>query len=335
MVFSASFTKIILFSEAMSMRTKSPSFTCPVATRFASGNTRLRSIARFKCRAPYRGSVPSFSKYSFTAAVQLNTNWFVPAAISTRCCTIPNSMSRICARCSSRSVHRRPLNLVIERLIDLNRLRRESKAAVHQRRHLPRTQVRSHDDDALRQIHPPVIAQRQRRLIQNPQQELPQRIRRLLDFVKQQNRELQLLRIPLVQRFLREQRMRLPVPQISRRRSNQLRNLMRMLELRAINLDASPRVAEQRLGHRLDHSRLSRSRRPQKQQVPHRTSRRVQPRQKHLIDFNHLLNRLLLSDNAAAQGAIKLSGIVAATVRIEHCCEVGSHKVVAGIPGHF
>src|SRR5579864_6836002 len=205
-VFSASLTNIIRFSEAMSMRTKSPSFTCPVATRLASGNTRFRSIARFKCRAPYRGSVPSFSKYSFTEAVQLNTNWFVPAAISTRCCTIPSSISRICDRCSSqrlehhrlvdavhklrrelapRRFHRCPLNLVIERGIDLNHLGSESKPTIHQVRHLPCAQVRSHDDDALRQIHPPVISQRQRGLVQDPQQQLPQRIRSFLDFVKQ------------------------------------------------------------------------------------------------------------------------------------------------------
>src|ERR1035441_1087422 len=262
----------------MSTRTKSPSFTCPVATRLANGKTKLRSIARFKWRAPYLGSVPSFSKYSFTAEVQLNTNWFVPAAISTRCCTIPSSMSRICARCPSRSVlnttvlsirfmnsgvnfRRRSLNLVIKRLVDLDCLRRKSKPAIHQARHLPRAQIRRHNDDALRQIHPPVVSQRQRRLVQNPQQELPQRIRRLLNLVKQQNRQLQLLRIPLVQCFLREQRMRLPMPQIPRRRSDQFGNLMRMLKFRAVNLDAGPCVPEQSLRHGLDHPRLPRSRR--------------------------------------------------------------------------
>src|ERR1017187_9331004 len=239
-----------------------------------------------------------------------------------------------------RRFHRRPLNLVIERLIHFNRFRRKSEPTVHQVRHLRRTQVRRHNDDALRQNHAPVVAQSQRRLVQNPQQQLPQRIRRLLNFVKQQYRQLQLLGVPLVQRFLRQQGMRLPMSQISRRRTNQLRNLVRMLELRAINLDARPRVPKQRLGHGLDHARLARSRGPQKQQVSHRTSRRIQPREKHLIDFDDLFDGCILPHNAAAQGGIKLSSIVAATVRIEHCCQVcshndRSHKSVAEAPGLF
>ena len=123
--------------------------------------------------------------------------------------------------------------------------------------------------------------------------------------------------------------------QISRRRANQLGNLVRMLELRAINLDASPRVPKQRLGHRFDHARLARSRRPQKQQVPHRTPRRIQPRQKHLIDFDDLFESRVLPHNAAAQRSIKLSSIVAATVRIQHCCQIRSHKIVVRLPDIF
>src|ERR1700756_731716 len=108
--------------------------------------------------------------------------------------------------------------------------------------------------------------------------------------------------------------MRLPVSQISRRRSNQLRNLMRMLELRAIDLDAGPRVAKQRLGHGLDDPSLSRPRRPQEQQIPHRTSRRIQSRQEHLVDLDDLFDGRILSYNPAAKGAFKLSRIVAAAV---------------------
>src|ERR1043165_6515911 len=52
------------------MRMKSPGFTCPVAPRCASGKTMMRSIARFRCSAPYRRSVPSCRRYCFTAAVK-------------------------------------------------------------------------------------------------------------------------------------------------------------------------------------------------------------------------------------------------------------------------
>src|SRR5207249_4481032 len=46
-----------------------------------------------------------------------------------------------------------------------------------------------------------------------------------------------------------------------------------------------------------------------------------------------LFERRVLPHNAAAQSSIKLSSIVAATVRIEHCCEIRSHKIVVQLPG--
>ena len=113
--------------------------------------------------------------------------------------------------------HRSALNLIVEVVVDFHRLRCKAKTAVHQIRHLAGAQVRGQDDDALRQINPAIVAERERSLVQNPQQQLPQRIAGLLDLVEQQNRKLQLLGEPLVQRFLREQRMRLPMSEVSRR----------------------------------------------------------------------------------------------------------------------
>src|SRR5579864_5015725 len=111
---------------------------------------------------------------------------------------------------------------------------------------------------------------------------------------------------------------------------------MRVLELRAVNLDARPRIPKQRLRHGFDHACLARSCRPQKQQVPHRTPGRIQPRQEHLVDFDDLFYGGILAYDSAAQGPFKLSSIVAATVRIEHCSEIRSHKIVSpGAPGHF
>ena len=73
-----------------------------------------------------------------------------------------------------RRLNRRPLNLVVEGRIDLERLGSKSEPAIHQVRHLARAQVRSHNDDALRQIHPAVVAQRQGSFVQDSQQQLPQ-----------------------------------------------------------------------------------------------------------------------------------------------------------------
>src|SRR5579864_6022013 len=105
-----------------------------------------------------------------------------------------------------------------------------------------------------------------------------------------------------------------------------------MLELGAVNLDAGPRIAEQSLRHGLYHSGLTRSCWSQEQQVSHRASRRIQSRQKHLVDLHNFLNRLLLTYDSAAQGGFKLSRIVAAAVGIEYCGEVRSHRVIPDFP---
>jgi hypothetical protein len=48
----------------------------------------------------------------------------------------------------------------------------------------------------------------------------------LFDLVEQQQRELQLVGVPLAQRFLRQQRMRFAVSQVARRRADQLGDLV-------------------------------------------------------------------------------------------------------------
>src|ERR1700721_2773643 len=122
--------------------------------------------------------------------------------------------------------------------------------------------------------------------------------------------------------------MSLAVPKVSRRRTDQLRNLVRGLELSAINLDASPRIAEQSLCHCFYYTSFSRAGWTQKKQVAHRTPRSVQAREEHLINLGDLFHSLILAYDLAAQGGFKLSSIVAAAVRIEHGCEIRSHKLM-------
>ena len=121
--------------------------------------------------------------------------------------------------------------------------------------------------------------------------------------------------------------MSLAVAKVSRRRTNQLCDLVRMLEFGAIDLDAGPGIAEQSFGHGLDDPGLSRARGPQKQQIANRTSRRIQPRQEHLVDFHHLLNRSVLAHDFAAQGVVEISGIVTAAGGIENCIRSVFHRV--------
>src|ERR1700733_15767849 len=122
--------------------------------------------------------------------------------------------------------------------------------------------------------------------------------------------------------------MSLAMSQIPRRRADQLRNLVRVLELRAIDLDAGVRIAEQSLGHGFPPARFARAGRPQEKQVAHGASGSVQASQKHLVNLGDLFDRLVLTHDAASQSGFKLPSISAAAVRIEHGSKVRSHKVV-------
>src|SRR5262249_2249798 len=148
------------------------------------------------------------------------------------------------------------------------------------------------------------------------EQQLPQCIRGLLDLVKQKYGKLQLLGVPLAKRLLCQQWMSLTMPQISRRRANQLGDLMRMLKLRAVDLDAGARIAKQCLRHRLHYAGLARTRWSQEQQIPPRTPLRIQSRQKRLVDLRYLFDSLVLADNVAMQSICKLGCICVATRRI-------------------
>src|SRR5581483_274178 len=216
-----------------------------------------------------------------------------------------------------RRFHRRPFHLLVQPALRLVLRLDKSHPPRHQFRDLPAPQIRRHENHRLRQVHPPVISQRQRRFVQHPQKQLPQRIARLLNLVEQQKAQLQLVRMRSRQRFLRDQRMRLPVPQIPRRRADQLRNLMRMLKLRAIHLDHRPRVPKQNLRRRFHDPRLPRTRRPQKQQVPHRTPRRVQPRAEHLVQIHQRLHPFFLPHDLRTQGRLEIASSRAADGGIE------------------
>ncbi len=227
--------------------------------------------------------------------------------------------------------HRRTIDFLIELGIHLRGGLRKSQGAVDHLVHLGSAQVRGHHDDALRQIDAAIVAQSQRRLVENAQQQLPQGVRGLLDLVEQQDRELQLLGVPLVERFLRQQRMSLTMAEIARRRANQLGDLVRVLELRAVNLDASMGVTEKRLGHGFHHTRLAGAGRPQKQKISHRPTRRIQPGEKHLIDLGDLFHGRILADDLPPQSGLEIQCFAAATRGIQ-CCVQSSFHIIANSP---
>src|SRR6266508_1044988 len=68
------------------------------------------------------------------------------------------------------------------------RARRRSKTdtSADQFRQLARAQIRGHDDDCPGEIYVPVVAKRQCGLVENTEKQLPQTVRGLLNFIKQQ-----------------------------------------------------------------------------------------------------------------------------------------------------
>ena len=132
-----------------------------------------------------------------------------------------------------------------------HRLRTEAHSTVDQFRHFGSAQVRRHHDEALGQIDTAVIAEREAGFVEDAQQQLPQRVGSLFDFVEQDDRELQLFCVPLVESFLRQQGMSFAMAQIAGRGTNQLRDFMRVLKLGAIDLDARASVSEEGFGRRI------------------------------------------------------------------------------------
>ena len=64
------------------------------------------------------------------------------------------------------------------------------------------TEVRSQEDDRLRKVDAAIVAERERGLVQHSQEQLPERVAGLLNFVKEQKAELQLVGVASCQRFL-------------------------------------------------------------------------------------------------------------------------------------
>ena len=119
--------------------------------------------------------------------------------------------------------------------------------------------------------------------------------------------------------------MRFAVPQISRRRSDQFRNFVRVLKFRAIHLDHRARISKQHFGGSLDDARLARARRPQEQQIPHRPPRRIQPGAKHLVQVHYGLHRFVLPHDFPPQPSFKIPRLNTPASRIQLPFHRGVH----------
>src|SRR5215469_17716277 len=66
----------------------------------------------------------------------------------------------------------------------------EAHPALHQLGDLTATEVRGQENDRLRQVDTAVVTERQGRLVQDAQKQLPERVAGLLDFIKEQKAKL-------------------------------------------------------------------------------------------------------------------------------------------------
>ena len=118
-----------------------------------------------------------------------------------------------------------------------------------------------------------------------------------------------------------------PVAEIAWRRANQFRDFVGVLKLRAIHFDYRAGVPKQYFRRRFHDTSLSRTRGTKKQQVAHRTARRIQPRAENLEHVHEGLYALFLSHNLGTQRRMEIARIIAANRWIQLLSDGGFHRI--------
>ncbi len=93
----------------------------------------------------------------------------------------------------SRRLRGRAINPAVQLIIVFPWAGGESHAAGHDSHHFARTEIGGEENDRAGKIDPPVVAQGQRGLAENAQQKLPKGVAGLLDLVKKDERQFQLV----------------------------------------------------------------------------------------------------------------------------------------------
>src|SRR5262245_46437669 len=121
----------------------------------------------------------------------------------------------------------------------------------------------------------------------------------------------------LVQVLLGQHWSRLAMPEIPRRRADQLGYFMRVLEFGTVYLDYSVGLAEEDFGRCFDHPRLARSGRTKKQHCPYRPARILHARQEYLIQVGDPPDSSFLAYDQSRQLVFKFLGPGALLFRVE------------------
>src|SRR3954471_15547625 len=123
--------------------------------------------------------------------------------------------------------------------------------------------------------------------------------------------------MPLIQGFLGKQWMSFAMTEVSGRRSDEFGNLVAVLKLGAVDLDASSNLSKQSFSDRFHYPRFACARGSQKQQVADGAIWGIQTCQKHLVDLCHFENGIVLTDDPATKIALKILGLGSSPCRIE------------------
>src|SRR5580765_7951655 len=121
--------------------------------------------------------------------------------------------------------------------------------------------------------------------------------------------------------------MSFPVTEVAWRRTNQLRDLVRVLKLRAIHLNDRASIAKQNLGSRFHDACFAGTSRAKKEQVAYGSSGSVQTCTEHLVEIDESLHALLLPHNFRTECLIESACVVAADAGIELLPHGGSHRL--------
>src|SRR5260370_38358490 len=224
---------------------------------------------------------------------------------------------------AARRVERRAVDLLIDfgvvRILH-TLARSKADSTRDQFGHVARAEVRSQDDHALRKVHAAVVAECQSRFVQNPKQELPQRVRGLFNFIKQHQSKLQIVIMHPIEVFLRQHRRRLAVTKVSWRRANKLGNLVRVLEFGAVDLHDRVHIGKEYFGRRFNYTRLAETGRTKKQHRPDWAIRWIHAGQKNLVEAAHAPDSTLLTNNARSQAVFEILGTWALLLRVKEGC---------------
>ena len=155
-----------------------------------------------------------------------------------------NAVHEFRRKLAPRRFQRRAINLLIYLRIHDTRFRGKANATRKHLAHFACAKVGGHNHDGARKIYAAVVAQCERRFIQNAEQQLPQRIAGFFNFIKEDERKFDRLTVRTIYVFLGQHRRGFAVAEIAWGRADQLRNFVRMLKLRAINFCHEIVIAE-------------------------------------------------------------------------------------------